>query len=208
MTSSGDLESPSRKPRAPVRHFGYYDNWKKEPLNCACGWSGTFEQGAVEYFNELMDCECPKCFTMLATVTYPTVDEIRANEPPESFMSVSAAATQARQKEFDAHCLRSPEQLPEISDREFELEWDFEDRQGEKWTVIRKGEQEICRELAFWEGAWRYFEIAGILIRKYEKRLLDLRPTAQSLLYLLGDKSGAYSAVTGYRKDHFPRPRL
>ena len=40
-----------------AKHFKYYDDWKSFILECPnCGWSGTFEQGAVEYYNELMDC--------------------------------------------------------------------------------------------------------------------------------------------------------
>lgn len=30
-------------------------------LECAqCGWQGTFEQGIVDYFQELMDSSCPE----------------------------------------------------------------------------------------------------------------------------------------------------
>lgn len=204
-----DKKDPGRSARTPVRHFQYYDAWKQEALVCSCGWSGTFEQGAIEYYRELMDCECPKCFTMLATVSYPTADDIRAHEPPGSFLSVSVDVAAARQTDFKKHGLHSPDQLPEIDGGEFTLEWDIaQNADGEKWTIIRKSDQEIFREPAFWEGAWRYREVAAILIAKYRRRLLDLQPTPQSLLYLLGDKANDHLLITAFRKERFPRPRL
>ena len=67
-----------------ARHFDYYSNWKTEVLTCPkCGWTGTFEQGSVEYYEELMDCSCPVCSwpeaPMLAIVSYPTMEETEAN---------------------------------------------------------------------------------------------------------------------------------
>jgi len=204
-----DIDQDKKDPGRPVRHFRYYDAWKREGLVCSCGWSGTFEQGAIEYYNELMDCECPKCFTMLATVSYPTADDIRANEPPGSVLSVSVDVAEARNAEFKKHGLHSPDQLPEIEGGEFTLEWDIaQNAEGEMWTTIRKGDEEIFREPAFWEGAWRYREVASILIAKYRSRLLDLQPTPQSLLYLLGDKANDRLLITAFRKERFSRPRL
>ena len=69
-----------------ARHFDYFDDrWKTEVLECPhCHWLGTFEQGSVEYYAELMDCSCPKCDVfdapMLAIVSYPTLEELRANQ--------------------------------------------------------------------------------------------------------------------------------
>ena len=55
--------------------FAYDDDWKTEMLECpVCHWRGTFEEGAVEYYEALMDCSCPKCnwstAPMLAIVAY------------------------------------------------------------------------------------------------------------------------------------------
>jgi hypothetical protein len=70
--------------------------------------------------------------------------------------------------------------------------------------VIRKAGQEIFRELAFWEGWRRYLEVAAILKCKYGNQLLDLRPSGQSWLYLLGDSSVAGERIAQYRREHFP----
>ena len=61
-----------------AQRFNYFDDWKTEILECPkCHWRGTFEQGSVEYYYELMDCSCPKCHVfgtrMLAIVSYPTL---------------------------------------------------------------------------------------------------------------------------------------
>jgi hypothetical protein len=188
-----------------ARHFNYYDSWRNELLACDCGWRGTFEQGHVEHHNELMDSECPNCSAIIALVVYPTAAEVEQNEPHDSRFRRTVRKAEERQAGSKSLCLRSVEQLPEIRDPGFVLDWSFEeDGLGEKWTVIRKAGQEIFRELAFWEGWRRYLEIAAILKSKYGNRLLDLRPLDQSWLYLLGDSLVAGERIAQYRRDHFP----
>ena len=42
--------------------YGYYDDWRTPILECrTCGWRGTFEEGAVELFNDLATSSCPTC---------------------------------------------------------------------------------------------------------------------------------------------------
>jgi hypothetical protein len=47
--------------------------------------------------------------------------------------------------------------------------------------------------------------VAAILKEKYGARLLDLRPTERSLLYLWGDKLGAPAKIAEFRRTNFPR---
>ena len=66
----------------PARKFSYYSDWEGEILTCPqCGWQGTFNQGDTELYEELMDSSCPQCdeAPMLAIVSYPTLEETRAN---------------------------------------------------------------------------------------------------------------------------------
>jgi hypothetical protein len=191
-----------------ARHFSYYDSWRTELLNCHCGWSGTFEEGLVETHDTLMDSECPQCSTLLALVLYPTADEVEQNEPEESAFKQSVRQAGRRQAGFNALGLKNPEQLPEISDPEFFLEWDFEaDGLDEKWTVLRKESQEIFREPAFWEGWRRYMEVAAICRQKYGARLTDLCPTERSLLYLLGDSMSAAENIREFRRENFSQKK-
>ena len=60
------------------------DDWESMVLECPrCGWKGTFYQGDVELFAELMDCKCPKCpwpnDPILAIVSYATLDDLERN---------------------------------------------------------------------------------------------------------------------------------
>jgi hypothetical protein len=193
-----------------ARHFNYYDSWRNELLACQCGWRGTFEQGNVEYHNELIESECPNCSAIIALVVYPTAAEVERNEPHDSSFRRRVKEAEQRRAASQSLCLRSLQQLPEIGDLAlgdlaFVLDWGFEeDGLGEKWTVIGRAREEIFRELAFWEGWRRYLEVADILKCKYGNRLLDLRPSDQSWLYLLGDSLVAGERIAQYRREHFP----
>jgi hypothetical protein len=69
------------------REFNYFDDYKSAILECptchSCHWKGTFEQGFVEYYAQLMDTTCPRCDILkapiLAIVSYPSLEEARAN---------------------------------------------------------------------------------------------------------------------------------
>jgi hypothetical protein len=153
-----------------------------------------------------MESECPRCSKLVALVQFPTAEEVEQNEPEGSPFKEQVRATQKRWSAFRAMGLKLAEQLPEIAGEEVLLEWDFEaDGLDEKWTVIRNGEQEVFRELAFWEGWERYMLVAAILKEKYGARLVDLRPTERSLLYLWGDKLSAPAKIAEFRKMNFPR---
>lgn len=185
-----------------ARHFGYYDDWKTATLTCPkCGWSGTFEQGDVEHYEELMDSSCPACkwpdAPMLAIVPYPTTEESKANWDK---LSDEEKAGVARRKHFLAEVektsLKSASELPDLSATEIRLSWDLrEDEEGMSWTDIRHGDQILWSEPAVYEGAERFAEVVGILKRKYGSRLLDVVPTEASGLYLYGDRLAAISTV-------------
>jgi len=67
-----------------TKHFNYFDDYQSLVLEChKCNWRGTFVEGSVEYYADLMDCACPECDVfvspMLAIVLYPTLEEARAH---------------------------------------------------------------------------------------------------------------------------------
>jgi hypothetical protein len=69
------------------KHFNYYSDWASVILECPrCHWKGTFNEGNVGYFEELMDCSCPECdffeTPILAIVSYPTPEEMRSSGDP------------------------------------------------------------------------------------------------------------------------------
>lgn len=193
-----------------AKQFTFYDDWKNEVLTCPnCGWSGTFEHGAVDYSRELMDSSCPECkylnAPMLAIVSFPTLEETEANFDR---LSENEKAELARRKqfisEFESRCLKSPDQLPDLLGAKIILSWDFvenEKPEGCKTTIIRHDEHVVWSEPALWEGYGRFRDVARILMKKYGKRLGDVIPTAASQMYLYGDSSSASGQVERARAE-------
>jgi hypothetical protein len=192
--------------------FKYYDNWKTQVLECAqCGWRGTFEQGAVDYFGEVMDSSCPGCTKMLAIVSYPTNAETEANMDKLTDQEKREFSDRKRfLVEWEEASLKSADQLPDLEGPAFTLVWDMVGREkGHErlYTVLRHGEQEIWRERACYEGYERFREIVEILKVKFGHRLLDVVPTDASTRYLYGDKLYAHKIIQDIRKS-FTKLRL
>ena len=194
-----------------ARTFGYYDDWRSATLECPrCGWKGTFEQGAVGQYDELMDSSCPACdpsaAPMLAIVSFPTIEETEQNWAKAT--DEEKQFVQARKRwlaNWEAASLRSVDQLPDWVGPAAALTWDCAgdpaegDSGAPSFTVIRHGGTEIWREPICWEGYERFGEVVQILKQKYGKRLLDVVPTDASELYLFGDKITAPEYVARIR---------
>ena len=91
---------------------------------------------------------------------------------------------------FWSNHLHSLEQLPELEGESLEFTWDIAVHVGdenEDYQVIRVGEREVWRELAFWDNMVRFNEIKDLLKRKYGTRFKSLTPTDGSLDFLTGD---------------------
>jgi hypothetical protein len=56
--------------------------------------------------------------------------------------------------------------------------------------VIRAGDVELWRELAFFNNLQRFEEIKGLLKAKYGTRFRSLTPTPASIEWLIGDNFG------------------
>lgn len=170
-----------------------FGNWKKAPLSCEkCGWQGIFEQGGVEYWDEVIDCHCPQCppddRTMLAVVCYPTLEEARQRWyrlPWREWLFLRQIL--AFREKLAAARRPAKQSWPEIADAAFVLHWDIRGREPSCQTVIRQGERILHREPAVFEGLLRYAELARQLRRHYGPALRDLMPTAASETYLFGD---------------------
>lgn len=189
-------------------HFAWHDDWKTPVLTCPrCGWQGTFNEGAVEDYDQLRDSSCPKCWKIVAIVLYPTIAESRANwdklsDTEKQWVDRLDAAKQA----FDATKLKAADQLPDLDGDEIRLLWDFEtDAQGEPLTLIRHRDDAglnpvIWRETAVFEGYNRFERVATILKDKYGACLKELAPTAGSTLYLYGDSLSADDKIARMRE--------
>ncbi len=185
--------------------FEYFDDrWKTEVLECEkCHWQGRFEEGAVGYYDELMDSSCPNCpglyGPILAMVSYPTLEQLRANQDKPGIREYVERIDAGLDK-FVREKLQGPDQLPEIDSLAIEIEWDFDAREEDnpRTLLIHAGEV-VFSEPARYEAYERFGEVAEILKTKYGHRLNDLIPTRRSESWLYGDKLTASSYVESVR---------
>jgi hypothetical protein len=92
---------------------------------------------------------------------------------------------------FEQEQLRSTDQLPNLDGESLEFEWDFQKApDGEWYQVIRAGDAEVWRELAFFNNVRRFEEIKEMLRAKYGIRFKRLTPTSASIEWLSGDNLG------------------
>src|SRR5215204_647628 len=131
-----------------AKHLNYYDYDPDAALTCpSCGWSG--QRGATEFFNELFDVRCPECDQILLIVPYPTSEETRAAAAAGNARAQADLPAvdkrDARLERAEASELRDPDQLPELEGDRLIIEWDFEERDGEHWTVLRHEDRPSSR---------------------------------------------------------------
>lgn len=192
--------------------FNYYDDWKSVIFTCpTCGWTGTFEEGSVEYYTALKDSSCPACPSapMLAIVSYPTIEESEANWDKLSDLEKYSVDLDKRfHAAFESSKLTADTELPDLEGSSLILTWDLvapappegraltiEERVFGLFTVIRHGDREVWRERACYECAERFVEVLDILKRKYGSRLTDVVPTGASETFLYGDRSSSIGEV-------------
>lgn len=190
-------------------HFGFYDDWRTAQLHCSkCGWRGAFQDGLVEYYNELIDCSCPQCDDLvapiLAIVSYPTTIEAYAQgEKLPELDRMQVGFIEKRWRDFELCKLQETTPLPEINESSFTLLWDFFDAGLQSETLIRHRDTIIFREPVFYEGYERYIEVAEILRKHYGPALLDLVPTELSGYHLYGDSISSPQMVRKARQRIF-----
>ncbi len=183
-----------------IQTVHYYDRDPQALASCdSCGWSDLNSQTACEVFAELMELNCPRCDHRLMTVIFPTIEETRSAAQaghPEAIKELPRLeTTAARVERAERLHLRSPDQLPDLPSYPMRVDWDLEERDDEKWVVVRWGPVVIWQELAYWEGYERFFSIVGILRQRYGRLLQEVRPTPCSELYLYGDSLRARGRV-------------
>jgi hypothetical protein len=176
-------------------HLRFWEYDRHAVLTCpGCAWTGCGADNE-ETFSELLDVRCPKCDRMLLIVAYATADETRAAAAAGNERAVAALQSideqESRVRRAESRELKEASQLPDLIGVEVRIEWDFEERGGEKWTVLRHEGSEIWRELAFWEGYERFAEVFKLVRERYGARLVEVRPTVASELYLYGDRLSA-----------------
>ncbi|MDO9410065.1 hypothetical protein [Patulibacter sp.] len=175
----------------------YWDYDETAAVRCGrCGWSGVTTGESTDTF---LDVRCPECDGPIAKIPWPTREDTHAAAAAGDARAQKELGRvdeiEARQAAAERIALRDAAQLPTIDDDRIEIAWDMVDDAGEHWTVLRHGERELFRELAYWEGIDRFLEVAAILRGAYGPRLRAIVPTRGSEMYLYGDVLGAPSSV-------------
>ncbi len=196
----GDVsERAGGVPPGGATHLGFWDYDRDATLTCpGCGWSGS-GAGNEEYFDELLDVSCPQCDRMLLIVSFPTAEETRAaaaagNPRAEAELPSVDEREERLERALELE-LKTAGQLPNLRGDTLRLDWDLEERDGEHWTVLRHEGNEFWRELAYYEGYERFAVVFELLRERYGQRLMEVRPTAASELYLYGDKLSAPETI-------------
>jgi hypothetical protein len=184
----------------------YYSDWQHEAFACSqCGWTGTVSHGDLEAGDVAAIIECPKCFRSLGVVLYPNLQETKeaaAQGNAEAIKALPSFESRIKQnwellERFEQEKLRSADQLPNLDGQALEFEWNFvKGDDGEFYQVIRAGDVEAWRELAFFNNGPRFEEIKGLLRAKYGTRFKSLTPTVASIEWLSGDNLGKALRLT------------
>lgn len=166
--------------------FSTYDDCAGTEIECPnCGEINVLEKDDGEYSSDGLSVACESCPCALAVIHWPTRKEAEAAGDRSTVEVFDIMST--HQQRFQRSCLKSPDQLPDIENETFTLEWDLEDNGNEVYTLIKHKDKTIFKELAFWEGGFRYGQVAKILKEKYGARLTDVIPTPAGWFYLEGD---------------------
>lgn len=136
---------------------------------------------------------------MLLIVAFPTIEETRAaaaagNARAQAELPNVDAREERLNRAQDLE-LKSADQLPDLEGDTLRIDWDLEERDDEHWTVLRHGDREIWRELAYYEGYERFAAVFELLRERYGSRLAEVRPTSASEVYLYGDKLSAPQTI-------------
>lgn len=191
------LSTAAKYSRGPAaRLLDYYEYHDNERLTCPhCGWTGLSKEGSREVHRELFDVSCRACDKMLLVVSFPTVEETRRAAAAGNAEAIRDRAdvdlAQARQARGDSLKLKPDSDLPELDGASLQFIWDFEQADGDYWTLIRCSGILVWRELAYWEGWERFNEVRDILKSRYGGHFESMEPTNLSEKYLFGDDLGA-----------------
>ena len=180
--------------------MSFWDYDPDEQITCPeCGHTGP--QGEeVEVFEDGYKVSCARCGKGFGFVdAHVTLAETRAAAEagnPRAKASLSdLEAREARRELAEQVKLKSYTDLPHLDGDAIRIEYDRVQIDGDSWTVLRHEGEEIWRELAFYDGLWRFKEIFAKLQIKYGRRLAAVDPTNTAWVYVIGEDQYAEGEV-------------
>lgn len=175
---------------------GYYE-YEKEQFSCSnCGWTGKgtqVKQGEV--FGELFEIDCPNCYEVIGSVSFPTFEEELKYGTDEEKESVKKRI--AFEERMSNSELKSIKQLPKIEGDNLIFENTTEWMNNDLHLKILCNSELIWEEIVGYEYYERYIELGKMFKRKYKLRMIDFIPEESA--YLLGDSISAYKTIEDFR---------
>jgi len=180
--------------------FKYYGNWRRETFNCPrCGWAGT--GSGLDWDDPCggaATVQCPKCYRGIGVVVFPNfsdTEEAAAQGNEEAIRALPGMQDrikrfEARNEKFETKKLKCADQLPDLEGDSLEFLWDIADAGGDTYQIIKRGDTEVWRELAFFDNIPRFNEVRELVRNKYGTRFKSLQPTDRSLEWLCGENAG------------------
>lgn len=175
------------------KRFLWYDNWREEVFVCPyCKWTGTIAQMSQESYHQLFDASCPKCWTMLAIVSFPSYEDTRqaaSRGNPEAIAALPKweeiiATSRVRKERFENEKLKSIEQLPDVEGHNlhFVLDVAWED---DTYFELKLGDTVLWKEFAWYPSIERLSEFQAFLKAKFGERFAELKvtPSCEVVVY-------------------------
>jgi hypothetical protein len=139
--------------------------------------------------------ECPRCDNGVGSVEFPSLrdtEKAAALRNEDAIRDLPEKRAWIKRMEdrigrFEREKLKDITQLPELNGETLEFTLDVIQVDGEDYQVIRLGDVEVWRELAFWDHMPLFSELKNLLREKYGSRFKSLTPTGWSLDWLTGD---------------------
>ena len=180
--------------------LSFYDYDEDAMVTCPeCGFTGRQGDGAEPTMTgiELRCASCGKKFGFIdGNVLHSDTRAAAAAGNPRAQADLSRVNDrEARLKRSEEVKLEHYEQLTDLEGDKIRIDYDMEEVDGESWTVLRNEGKEIWREIAFYDGLWRFKQIFSKLQMKYGRRLASVEPTNEAWTYVIGEESGASAKV-------------
>jgi hypothetical protein len=197
---SNKLESPTLM-TSGTRLFKYHGNWQREAFQCPrCGWTGSVTGLDLDDpCGGTASIQCPKCYRRIGVVVFPNLadtEEAAAQGNEEAIKALPGMQDRikrfaARHEKFrEGETQESRPTAGPLEGASLEFLWDIADAGGDTYQIIRLGDAEVWRELAYFDNIPRFHEVKEFLKNRYETRFKSLRPTEGSREWLCGDNAG------------------
>ena len=154
-----------------------------ETMSCRCSecdWEGVGSDLDLQFQGRRTWASCPHCFTDLAMITAFSEEEYENSYIGE------------RYREFVALCKReqisNSKALPSVKGLRLEFTWDIEEPDDGScdYLVVTCNDQEVLREIAYWNNKDRFDQVNDMLKERYGIRFRGLNPTFRSSTYIYG----------------------